>query len=219
MSESDTTKDDEEYETGTTDDVKEYPIASISLEEPEEVDREIGMNKLNATISESVSNLNSSVFYNNIYEATDCKIDIQSNSVKETLILENPDNILEEYSYYIQSDGLVAELAEDNSVTFFDGEKSVFTIPAPFMFDSSESPENNYDILVTFEESSNGYIYTLTPNNSWLTDEARVYPVMIDPYVIPDNTATIVCRYNSEANPNSMYSGIKVGGESSGLYR
>ena len=229
MSESDTPKDDEEYESitiegaegrenSTTDDVKEYPIASISLEETEEVDRDIGMNKLNAKVSESISSLNSSVSYDNIYEATDCKIDIQSNSVKETLILKNPDNILEEYSYYIQSDGLIAELAEDNSVTFFDGEESIFTIPAPFMFDSSENAENNYDISVTLEESSNGYIYTLTPNNDWLIDEARVYPVMIDPYVIPDNTASITCRYNSEKESNTASSGIKLGGISGDAY-
>ena len=87
---------------------KDYPVASIALEASEENYKKVGMNKSNEKISESVSNLNSSVSYDNIYEATDCKIDIQSNAIKETLILENPDKVLEEYSYFIQSNGLVA---------------------------------------------------------------------------------------------------------------
>lgn len=197
---------------------KVYPVSEVSINEQESVERDIGMNKLNAKISESVSNLNSSVSYNNICEAVDCKVDIQSNSVKETLILENPDNLLEEYSYFIQSDRLVAELYEDNSVVFSDGDENVFIIPAPFMFDSSEYSDNNYDIKVTLEEYDNGYIYTLSPDMDWLTDEARIYPVMIDPYVIPDDTASIICRYNSEANPNSIYSGIKIGGKAGDRY-
>lgn len=197
---------------------KVYPVSEVSINEQESVERNIGMNKLSTKISESVNNLNSSVSYNDICKTVDCKVDIQSNSVKETLILENPDNILEEYSYFIQSDGLVAELYDDNSVVFLDGDESIFTIPAPFMFDSSGYAEDNYDIKVTLEESNNGYIYTLSPNADWLTDKSRVYPVMIDPYVIPDNTASILCRYNSEANPNSMYYGIKLGGESGNSY-
>ncbi len=197
---------------------KVYPISEVSINEQTGVERNIGMNKLNAKISESVDNLNSSVLYNDISESIDCKIDIQSNSVKETFILENPDNILEEYSYLIQSNGLAAKLCEDNSVVFLDGENTIFTIPAPFMFDSSDDAEENYSISVSLEETDNGYIYTLSPDIDWLTDESRVYPVMIDPYVIPDDTASIICRYNSEANPNSMYSGIKVGGEPGNAY-
>ena len=195
-----------------------YPVASLSINEQDYIEKEIGMNKLNSKISESVNNLDSSVSYNDIYEDLDCKVDIQPNSVKETLILENPDNLLETYNYFIQSDGLVAELCEDNSVVFSNGEKNVFTIPAPFMFDSSEDAENNYNISVTLEECNDGYIYTLSPDMDWLADESRIYPVMIDPYVIPDNTASITCRYNSQANSNHIYSGIKVGGESNNAY-
>lgn len=199
--------------------IKEYPISELSIIDMDSICKDIGMNKLNAKISKSVSNLNSSAVYDNIYEAVDCKIDIQPNSVKETLILENPDSLLEEYSYFIKSDGLVAELCEDNSVVFSNGDESIFKIPAPFMFDSSDYAENNYNIKVTLEESNNGYIYTLIPDMNWLKDESRIYPVMIDPYVvIPDNTASILCRYNSEANPKSMYSGVKVGGESGNAY-
>lgn len=141
-----------------------YPVALLSINEQDYIEKEIGMNKLNSKISESVNNLDSSVSYNDIYEDLDCKVDIQPNSVKETLILENPDNLLETYNYFIQSDGLVAELCEDNSVVFSNGEKNVFTIPAPFMFDSSEDAENNYNISVTLEECNDGYIYTLSPD-------------------------------------------------------
>ncbi len=184
-----------------------YPVSKVSINEQESIEKDIGMNKLNDKISESVSTLNSSVFYNDISESIDCKIDIQSNSVKETLIIENPDNFLEKYSYFIQSDGLVAELYEDNSVIFSDGEENVFTIPAPFMFDSSENSDNNYNIKVTLEEFDNGYIYTLSPDMNWLTDEARVYPVMIDPSVTIDTDIGLSLCYNSESEPLKFFSG------------
>lgn len=74
---------------------KIYPVSEVSINEQESVERDIGMNKLNTKISESVNNLNSSVSYNDICETVDCKVDIQSNYVKETLILENPDNLLD----------------------------------------------------------------------------------------------------------------------------
>lgn len=73
---------------------KIYPVSEVFINEQESIERDTGMNKLDSKISESISNLNSSVYYNDIYETMDCKIDIQSNSVKETLILENPDNLL-----------------------------------------------------------------------------------------------------------------------------
>ena len=197
-----------------------YPVSKVSINEQESIEKDIGMNKLNDKISESVSTLNSSVFYNDISESIDCKIDIQSNSVKETLIIENPDNFLEEYSYFIQSDGLVAELYEDNSVIFSDGEENVFTIPAPFMFDSSENSDNNYNIKVTLEESDNGYIYTLSPDMNWLTDEARVYPVMIDP-TVKASYHKLSFSYNSEANPYASYTNdyFYVGNESKNSYQ
>ena len=196
----------------------EYPVSLISINEQKPIKKETDNYKLNDKISESVEKLNSSVTYNSIYESLDCKVDIQPNSVKETLIIENSDNLMEKYSYFIKSDGLVAELYEDNSVVFSDEEKTIFTIPAPFMFDSSENVENNYDISVSIEEYNDGYIYTLCPDMNWITDESRIYPIMIDPYVVPDNTASIVCRYNSQKNPNNIYSGIKVGGENNDAY-
>lgn len=196
----------------------EYPVSLISINEQKPIKKETDNYKLNDKISESVEKLNSSVTYNSIYESLDCKVDIQPNSVKETLIIENSDNLMEKYSYFIKSDGLVAELYEDNSVVFSDEEKTIFTIPAPFMFDSSENVENNYDISVSIEEYNDGYIYTLCPDMNWITDESRIYPIMIDPYVVPDNTASIVCRYNSQKNPNNIYSGIKIGGENNDTY-
>ena len=187
---------------------KIYPVSEVSINEQESVERDIGMNKLNTKISESVNNLNSSVSYNDICETVNCKVDIQSNYIKETLILESPDNLLEEYSYFIQSDRLVAELFEDNSVVFSNGDENIFTIPAPFMFDSSECAENNYDIKVTLEESDNGYIYTFSPDMNWLADKSRVYPIMIDPSVTIDTDIGLSLCYNSESEPLRFFSDV-----------
>ena len=116
---------------------------------------------------------------------------------------------------------MVAELCEDNSVIFSNDGNSIFTIPAPFMFDSSENAENNYNVSVSVEEYNDGYLYTIIPNNEWLLDESRVYPVMIDPEVTTSDYNNISSYYNSEANPYSVFRDIylKIGNETSNGYQ
>lgn len=121
------------------------PISYAEIAEKDGINQiDLGSNKLNKKASESVSKLTSSVSYDSLYENVDVDIDVMSSSVKETIILNNRDNVPEQFSYYIKAEGLTAELYEDNSVHFANeyGE-DIFNIPAPYMFDSSENPENN----------------------------------------------------------------------------
>ena len=100
---------------------------------------------------------------------------------------------------------------------FKDGDESVFTIPTPFMFDSSENPENNYDVMVTLKEFNNGYIYTLTPDNSWLTNDSRVYPVMIDPAILLNSDYSVCISEKYQKANYSEY--LRVGGGKGNRYQ
>ena len=42
------------------------------------------------------------------------------------------------------------------------------------------------DIEVTLTANNSGYLYSIIPNNDWLKDASRVYPVIIDPDVVLD---------------------------------
>lgn len=93
------------------------------------------------------------------------------------MILNTPSAVYNELSYFIEADNLVPVLYEDNSVHFqTDSEDDVFVIPTPFMFDSSDNPENNYNIKVDVKSFNDGYIYTLSPDTDWFLSSDRVYP-------------------------------------------
>ena len=191
------------------------PISYASIDEEDSARNiDLGSNKLNKKASESVSKLTSSVSYDSLYEKVDVDIDVMPSSVKETIILNDRDNVPEQFSYYIQSEGLTAELYDDNSVHFVNEyEEDIFNIPAPYMFDSADIPENNYDIKVNVQEYEKGYLLTFIPDSDWIQSDERVYPVMIDPEVQVSNSNISV--YNlSEAKPNSVlhYNTFKVGG-------
>ncbi len=82
----------------------------------------------------------------------------------------------------ITAEGLTASINEDGEVVFSNGTEVIFTIWAPYMYDSAD--ELSEEIEVDLADNGNGaYTVTLTPDAEWLNDEARVYPITIDPDV------------------------------------
>lgn len=126
------------------------PISYALVEENNTAAKiDLGNEKLNQKAGESVSKLSSSVSYDSLFKNVDVDIDIQPSSVKETIILNDRADVPEQFSYYVKAEGLKAELYEDNSVHFLnEADEDIFIIPAPFMFDSADIAENNFDIKV-----------------------------------------------------------------------
>jgi hypothetical protein len=126
--------------------------------------------------------VSSEVMFESIFEGVDLQYLIQSEKIKENIILhEKKDNF--SISFIYKSKTLFPVIQEDNSIIFFDKEKhvkDVFRIPPLFMYDDKNILSK--DIEVTMENSKDSeYIITLTPNNEWLNDASRAYPVVIDP--------------------------------------
>lgn len=188
-----------------------YDIYDIDSEE----------SQLSKITSEPISKLESSVSYNSIFNDVDVDIDIRSNSVKETIILNNKNSAPEKFTYYIKAKNLNAEIYDDNSIYFFnESDEDIFKIPTPYMFDSSDNIENNYDIKFTIEDYDEGYLLTLIPDRDWILSDERVYPIMIDPEIKVQNNE-IKFSYNSEANAGLTYSEnyMKVGNELNNSYQ
>ena len=111
--------------------------------------------------------------------------------LKENIILSEAPVENQTYSFRIKSDGLTAELKDDNSVELLDeNNEAVFVIPAPYMYDSDF--EFSDDIKTTLTEDGAEYVLTYEPDFSWLTDEDRAYPVTIDPTVQTKQSDTYV---------------------------
>lgn len=58
-------------------------------------------------------------------------------------------------------------------------EQMVFTLKTPYMYDAADAISGDIEIAVVQEGED--CTITYTPDSAWLNDEARVYPVTIDP--------------------------------------
>ena len=114
-------------------------------------------------------------------EGVDVEYTVLPGRVKEAIVLESPQDIVS-YIMDITAEGLTASINESGEIVFSDGTEVIFTIWAPYMYDSAD--ELSEEIEVDLADNGNGsYTVTLTPDAEWLNDEARVYPITIDPDV------------------------------------
>lgn len=166
-------------------------------------------------VKDSIGELTSSAMYQSVYPYVDVKLDIMAQTVKETLILNDPKAHSAEFSYFIAAKGLTARLIEDNMVIFVNkDEETVFTIPPAYMFDSSETEEICFNIDTKIVSYNDGYLLTYLPDQNWIHSDERVFPVMLDPTIITAIETASDSAYISEENPNVRYTDnfLKIGG-------
>ncbi|MDP9352378.1 MAG: DNRLRE domain-containing protein, partial [Chloroflexota bacterium] len=200
------------------------PVARI-----EAGDTSITMTSIGANPSAS-NTAENRIVYAGAYPDTDLLYTVDNERVKEEIVLKATPAAVTSlaYTYDLNLKGLTATKRADNSVEFKDASgKAVFTMPAPFMVDSSGKPEVEYSdsVQVALADLGAGVLrLTLTPDLAWLTDPARVYPVTIDPTVeqVVYNGAGAQDTYILESTPNQNYSSnesLHVGKSSTGYRR
>ena len=147
--------------------------------------------------------LSSRLAYSQVYANTDIVYDLDSNRVKESIILSRYDNALRGYRYTLNTGGMIPILGDDGHIDFYDaqGTEIVMTMPAPFLVDANS--EYNWDIDVTLTGSNGTYTLTYLLPQSWLAAEERAWPVVLDPEVQAGSSATTsadqtVFSYGSE---------------------
>ena len=106
---------------------------------------------------------------------------VSPGKLKEEIVLESADT-LESYQVTMDTDGLTAVADPDGGIRLCDGEgTAIFTIAPPLLYDAAD--ETSRDVEVTVEQSGDECVLTYTPDREWITDPARVWPVVIDPTV------------------------------------
>jgi YD repeat-containing protein len=133
--------------------------------------------------NQKVTNLESTIEFSNIYPNMDLQYSVNSDELKETFIIKDKvnDPVID---FNVGVKNLTAAVQEDKSIIFYDqsdDSKVVFKIETPFMYDGNGSFSK--DVQVIFGKSDTGYKLVWTPDNEWLNDKARKYPVVIDPTV------------------------------------
>ena len=151
--------------------INESPIPEKELAEMSERQRQILPLKL---FSEAV--------YREVLPGTDVRYDLNSTTLKESIVLNHVPETNASYVFHIYSDTLALSLNDDNTISAVnESGEEIFTIPAPFAYDAAE--ETSHDVKVNLEKFDRGYELIITPDYRWLSSSERVYPVIIDPSV------------------------------------
>jgi RHS repeat-associated protein len=134
------------------------------------------------------SAVDSSVEYKNALPGQDLQYQVTTSEVKETLVLNSLSAANQSsWTWLIHAPGLTMSRSDRSSLYLTDAKGVVqYNIPDPIMWDSSVdaslSVPDFVDVPFTYAQTADGdWALTLTPDRSWLTDPARVFPVSIDP--------------------------------------
>lgn len=143
---------------------------------------------------------NTSMEYKNIKPGMDLKYTIDSNMLKEEIILHEYPNT-NVFSFHIKSKGLSFEKGSDGLLWGKDkktGEK-LFKFHQPFAVDAAEVITFDADLSM----AKNNSTLTVTVNDEWLKN--ATYPVIIDPTIETSVNSSIQDTYIASDTPDAEY--------------
>jgi len=128
----------------------------------------------------------SRVTYSDVYTDTDVVYDLESNTVKESIILGSYDASLTGYRYTLKTGKLTPVMDDTGHIDLYapGGKEPVMSMPAPYLLD--DKGEYNDDVTVTLTGENGVYTMTYTLPQAWLAAEERAWPVVLDPVVKAD---------------------------------
>lgn len=132
----------------------------------------------------------SALVYNDLADQdTDVRFTVTPLKVKEDYLLDRaPEEAVSYTTLLTLSDGLTPTVLEYGDISITDDEgREIFYIASPYMTDAAD--EVSSDIAVSFVRDGANWKLTITPDLAWLQDDARVYPVTVDPTVYATNNA------------------------------
>lgn len=130
----------------------------------------------------NLENISSTILYPDILDGVDIEYVVHSLNIKENIIVkERKDSY--SYTFALELNNLTAVLSEDGNVYINDNEgKTQYVIPAPVVYDSNKKYASKSESGYMLTSSGNGkYELTVTVSEEWMNDEARAFPIVIDP--------------------------------------
>ena len=161
----------------------EVEDAQISTAQVQQIDT--AAMRAEAEYPETVATkLYSSLQYANVYSNTNVVYDLQSNMLKESVVINSYDSDLCGYKYSLDVGTLIPVLNDDNSIWFYDSnqETVVMIMPAPFMLDANNNHCDDVQVVLQGADGLYTLIYLLP--QEWLASSERAWPVVLDPVIL-----------------------------------
>lgn len=148
----------------------------------------------------ALSKVVSGAKYEDVWTGTSLEYELLGDSLKESIIVKQ---ILNEYIYHftLNLENLVPVCRENGDIYLLDDQSNevAFVIPAPFMVDANDQYSNAVEY--TLAQNDDGYILTITADNTWINAEDRAFPVVIDPIINTSTSSTINFEYVTLESP------------------
>lgn len=129
----------------------------------------------------AVENQAGAVQYRNILPSTNLEYAVTSSSVKESIVVREPQS---EYKYYFDMDlgGLTPVENNDGSISLTesgDTASEIFWIEAPYMYDANS--DESFAVTMSLTEIEGKYVLAVEADKDWINAADRAFPVVIDP--------------------------------------
>ncbi|NMM22186.1 MAG: DNRLRE domain-containing protein, partial [Phycicoccus sp.] len=159
--------------------------------------------------------------YAEVQPGVDLAVDALRTGYEQFLIIKTPAALaalsgggaVVSWSLPVKTRGLTSRAEADGSVSFVDAKNVVASrLAAPKAWDAGVDPRSGEHtstapVKLTVAQKGKGKaVITLTPDQGWLTDPARVFPITIDPTYASANVTTSFDTYVSKAYPTATYS-------------
>lgn len=163
------------------------------------------------------------ITYKDVQPGVDLRYEVGPDRVKELIILEQPSDSSVSLTFPLELDSVTPGEAADGSIELTDLQGAVrFTLPPLWMEDTAlvgeEAARTNL-VSMEVQETASGYAVVVTPDQAWLSDPARHYPVRIDPVVTigtsSSDDAMDTWVQDNSSGPHGSDTLLKVGGNSS----
>ena len=128
-----------------------------------------------------VENQAGAMQYRNILPSTNLEYAVTSSSVKESIVVREPQS---EYKYYFDMDldGLTPVENNDGSISLTesgDTASEIFWIEAPYMYDANS--DESFAVTMSLTEVEGKYVLAVEADKDWINAADRAFPVVIDP--------------------------------------
>jgi len=131
------------------------------------------------------------LLFKNVYPNIDFEYQTIPLGVKEEIIINQPSQIVR-FPFGLKTEGAIPQYITENisGTAFFDKDGNyLFHFEKPFAYDAKTSQTDNVQILIKRDLETKNYSAIITIDPNWLNSPERVFPVLIDPTVVHDESS------------------------------